>query len=143
MIDKKLEEKIKQTQIFIEFWTKFHELYNNALSENEAGPKTEVFLSTRELVNKRFEDTMDFLEFSQRYRLANCYPIYEILSVKDISHMSDEKRKRIDDFWTDSFIFIYAVMKRLKKRRQRIMKFNRFLYIAKKSREKFYKRSKK
>lgn len=132
MKDKKLEENIKKTHQFLEFWSKFHELYRDALSDNGTSDyRGEMFLSTRGLVNSRFEDLMDSIEINSRERVSKSFPIYEILSVNDLSAISDEKLSRLDDCWMDSYIFLSSLLNRFKKKKQRIEKFNKFLFITK------------
>jgi len=132
MVDKKLEENIKKTQTFLEFWTKFDELYREAVSERTvSGPKTEIFISTRSLVNSRFEDFMDALGIGRTDRMIKCGFVYEILSLEDLDTMSDERLNKIRECWTDSYIYLYSVLNRLKKKKQRIEKFNRFFFITK------------
>jgi len=132
MIDKKLEDNIKRTHKFLEFWSKFHELYRDAVSERAlTGYKGEMFISTRTLVNSRFDDLIESLEIGSREKVTRCFPVYEILSVDDLSAISDEKLNRLEDCWTDSYIFLSSLLSRFKKKKQRIEKFNKFLYITK------------
>lgn len=135
MVDKKLEENIKKTQMFLEFWGTFHEMYKDMVKSGMMliGNKLDAFSSTKGIVNSRFEDLMDFLEISPREKMEKCYPIYEILSFNDFSAVSDEKINRIKDCWTDSYIFLYALLNRFKRKKQRIEKFNKLFYVVKKS----------
>ncbi|MFH1790952.1 MAG: hypothetical protein ABH885_03080 [Candidatus Omnitrophota bacterium] len=129
MKDRKLEDNIKKTGVFLEFWTKFHELYRDAVSGNS--PDREMFISTRSLVNSRFDELMDSLGVGSREKIDKCIPFYEILSIEDLSAMSDEKQVKIGDFWTDSYIYLYSRLDSLKRKKRRIEKFNRTVFMAK------------
>lgn len=122
MIDKKLEDNIKNTKRFLEFWSKFHQLYSS---------KEENFLSTRTLVNSRFQDLMDSAGMKHSQRLTKGLPIYEILSIKSLSGMSDEKLKRIEECWTDSYYFLTSVLNRFQKKKKRIERFNKLVFTIK------------
>lgn len=122
MIDKKLEDNIKNTKRFLEFWSKFHQLYSS---------KEENFLSTRTLVNSRFQDLMDSAGMKHSQRLTKGFPIYEILSIENLSGMSDEKLKRIEKCWTDSYHFLRGVLKQFQKKKKRIERFNKLVFTIK------------
>ena len=122
MIDKKLEDNIKNAKRFLEFWSKFHELYSL---------KEENFLSTRTLVNSRFQDLMDSVGMKHSQRLIKGFPIYEILSIENLSGMSDEKLRRIEECWTDSYYFLTSVLNRFQKKKKRIERFNKLVFTIK------------
>ncbi len=122
MIDKKVEDNIKKTKRFLEFWSKFHELYSS---------KEENFLSTRILVNSRFQDLMDSVGMKHSQRLTKGFPIYEILSIENLSGMSDEKLKRIEECWTDSYSFLRSLLNRFQRKKRRIEGFNKSIFVIK------------
>jgi len=122
MIDKKLEDNIKKTKTFLEFWAKFHQLYR---SEEES------FLSTRTLVNSRFQDLMDSVGVKHSQRLTKGLPIYEILSIESLSGMSDEKQKRIEACWEDSYRFLSSMLSQFQKKKRKIKRFNRLIFTIK------------
>ena len=122
MIDKKLEDNIKKMERFLEFWSKFHQLYSS---------KQDNFLSTRTLVNSRFQDLMDSVGMKHSQRLTKGFPVYEILSIENFSGMSDEKLKRIEECWTDSYHFLTSVLNQFKKKKKRIERFNKLVFVTK------------
>jgi len=133
MKDPKLEENIKEICKFVEFWTKFHELYKEAIAKNPVpADKTNMFIATKDLVSNRFNDLLDALEIRHGERMTKCLPIFEILSLDDFSTMSDEKLDRLTDHWSDSYFYLYGILNRLKKKKRRIEKFNRFFFVIKK-----------
>lgn len=132
MIDKKLESNIKDMKKFLEFWSKFHEIYNNAIAnKNSLNTDEENFLSTRSLVNFRFHDLMDSANIKPHNRLTRGSPIYEILSLESLSGISDDKLKRLEDCWTESFFYLSSILNRFQKKKNHIEKFNKFVFIMK------------
>jgi hypothetical protein len=132
MIDKKLEESIKKTKRFLEFWSKFHELYRNVVESNvDLNEKEKDFLSNITLVNSRFQDLMDYLEVGHGERLAKAYPIYKVLSIESLQGVSDERSKEIEDWWTDSYVFLSGLLERLQKKKKRIEGYNKFMFLVK------------
>ena len=132
MIDKKLENNIKKTKTFLEFWSKFHELYRDAVGDSSSLPdKEENFIATRSLVNSRFQDLMDFIGVKHSQRFAKALPLYEILSLENLRGVSDEKFETIDDYWTDSYIFLSSILDRFQKKKRRIEKYNKTIFTVK------------
>ena len=113
--------KYKNTKTFLEFWSKFHELYRS----DEEG-----FLSTRMLVNSRFQDLMDFVGIKHSQRLTEGFPIYQILSIENLSGISDERFKKIEDYWTDSYLFLSSLLSRFQRKKKRIEKFNKLIFLG-------------
>jgi len=114
MIDKQLEEKIKKTETFIEFWSKFNEIYREAISKSGEPDnyEKEQFASTSRLVAARFEELTDCLGMSPRQKVAKYYPVYEILSQEKLEAVSDERLDRLKECWTESFILLYSLLDR-------------------------------
>ena len=133
MIDRKLEANIKKTKEFIEIWDKFNRIFKNTISENHVSIDEEKeFLSTKALVNSRYEDLMDSLGVKPLKRFIMSPSIYSVLSLEKISIMSDEKLGMVDKDWKESSKFLTALFKRLESKKRRIEGFNRFFFMAKK-----------
>jgi|GEM_PF-1731009 len=129
---KNIENQIKKAETFIEFWTKFNHLFNDAMANGMGvAPERESFVSTSLLVNTRFEELMDTMKVSSRDRMKKCYPIYEILSINDFNNMSDEKLDRIKDCWNDSFVYLYSMLDRCRKKKKKVEKLIGFNFFAK------------
>ncbi|MDD4202885.1 MAG: hypothetical protein PHQ52_05405 [Candidatus Omnitrophica bacterium] len=133
MIDKTLQVKIKATEEFIEYWIKLQDLYKQALGEKEKSKvNADVFFSTKDMVNLKFEAWMDVLRFSTKEKFTKGYCFYEIFSLEDIFTVSDFKKEKIADAWENSFIFIYGILARAKKKKTRLDNINGFFYNLKK-----------
>jgi hypothetical protein len=131
MIDRKLEENIKKTKEFIEIWNKFNHIFNK-LSGNVSVNEEEEFLSTKALVNSRYEDLMDSLGVKPLKRFLMSPSVYSVLSLEKISIMSDEKLNTVGRDWEESARFLTALFKRLENKKRRIEGFNKFFFVAKK-----------
>ena len=132
MKDKKLEENIKKAGHFIEIWNKFHDIFENATSReyvDESGEKE--FLSTKTLVSSRYEDLMDSLGVKPLKRFIINPSLYNILSLDNLSIMSDEKLKTVGKDWNESCRFLTALQKRLESKKRRLKDFNKFAFVVK------------
>ena len=132
MVDKKLENNIKKTKEFIEIWSKFRNIFDKTLSENILNHEREKeFLSTKPLVDSRFDDLMDSLGAKPLRRFTTGAPLYSVLSVDKLSAMSDEKTKELEKNWDESKKFLKALISRLEKKKRKIEGFNRFFLSLK------------
>jgi len=134
MIDRKLEANIKKTKEFIEIWDKFNRIFKNTISGNHVSIDEEKeFLSTKTLVNSRYEDLMDSLGVKPLKRFIMSPSVYSVLSLEKISIMSDGKFDTVDKDWEESSRFLTALLERLKIKKRRIEGFNRFFFVTKKA----------
>lgn len=133
MVDKELEFNIKKTKDFIEIWGKFHSIFNNTFRDGSLNNDEEKnFLSTKALVNSRYDDLMDSLGVKPIDRFIKSEVIYSILSITDLSIMSDEKIENINKNWNKSSEFLEVLLERLKRKQKRIEGFNKFFFVMKK-----------
>ena len=134
MIDRKLEANIKKTKEFIEIWDEFNRIFKNTISGNHVSIDEEKeFLSTKTLVNSRYEDLMDSLGVKPLKRFIMSPSIDNVLSLEKISIMSDGKFDTVDKDWEESSKFLTALLERLKTKKRRIEGFNRFFFVTKKA----------
>ncbi|MFH1380812.1 MAG: hypothetical protein ABIH57_01385 [Candidatus Omnitrophota bacterium] len=132
MIDLKLEANIKNTKEFIELWTKFHQIFEKTISEPLVNNEKEAeFASVRKLLNSRFEDLMDSLDIKPLKRFVMCTAICNILALEELSNMSDEKMKNFNTDWDESSKFLYGILDRLNRKKNRIGDFNKFAFVIK------------
>ena len=132
MIDKKLEENIKKAGEFIELWKKFYEIFEKAISSNPISSEIERnFHSTKRLLSIRFEDLMDSLNIRPSIRILKHAPIYNILFLKNLKEMSEDKSSEIKRNWQNSLENLEILKSRLERKKMRIQRFNRFFYILK------------
>ena len=133
MIDKHLEANIKNTEEFLEYWIKFNQIYKDIISVRQGSTSvTDIFFSTQNIVNHRFEDFLDSIGISHKQRVDRYFGIYRILSIKDLDVMSDSKIDQIKEDWTESFILLYDLLKRFKRKKSRIEDINGMFFRVKK-----------
>ena len=123
MIDRKLEGNIKKTKEFVEIWSNFRRIFKNNDEKN--------FLATRTLVNSRYDDLMDSIGEKPIKRFIKNEPLYNILSLGNLSIMSDERLKKLDKDWDESSGYLSSLLERLKRKKRRIEGFNRFFFLLK------------
>ena len=112
MIDKKLETNIRKVKNFIEIWDNFCKIFKKSEGEN--------FTTTKRLLNARFDDLMDSLGEGPLKRFIKNESLYNILSLGDITIMSDERRKVVDNDWENSSRFLSQLLGRLERKKRRI-----------------------
>jgi len=133
MIDRKLEANIKKTKEFMEIWDKFNHIFKATISGDHVSiNEEEEFLSSKALVNSRYEDLMDSLGVKPLKRFIMSASLYNVLSLEVISIMSDEKLHAVDRDWEESSKFLTSLLKKLETKKRRIKDFNKFLFVAKK-----------
>lgn len=132
MIDKKLEANIKKTKDFIEIWGKFQRIFKMATSGDHVNAnKEQEFLSTKYLVNSRYEDLMDSVGMKPLRRFIISPSIYNVLALDKLSMMSDERSKAIAKDWEESSRFLNSLLNRLERKKRRIEGFNKFVFVLK------------
>ncbi|NQU95587.1 MAG: hypothetical protein HQ549_05090 [Candidatus Omnitrophica bacterium] len=133
MVDRKLEANIKKTENFLEIWNEFHRIFENALAGNSINKVEEKnFFSTETLVNARYDDLMDSLGVKPIKRFIKSEAIYNILSIRNLSIMSDRRSSLVYKDWQNSFKFLNSLLERLKRKKRRIEGFSRFSFLVKK-----------
>ena len=127
MIDKKLEENIKKTKHFIDLWSSFRGIFSVSTSDVRVRrDKEEEFLSTKPLVTSRYEDLMDSLGAKPLKRFIVTPYIYNVLSLEELSMMSDKRINEVRKDWEESNKFLKALLSRLERKKRRIEGFNKF-----------------
>ena len=125
MIDKKIEEDMKSVKGFLEFWSKFHSIYVNAISKELITKEDEAkFLETKELMKAKYDELKASLELNYVLRTRLTDPASDILALNNIRFMSEKNLKKADDDWKDSYVFLNSILERLKDKRRRLEQFN-------------------
>ncbi|MBN1527341.1 MAG: hypothetical protein JW919_07155 [Candidatus Omnitrophica bacterium] len=125
MIDKKTETDIKDLKNFLEFWTKFHSIYETTISKEIISKDEEKkFLETKDLITSKYEALRGGLEFKYMPHSRLTDPVNDILSINSVSFMSEKHLKKVNDDWRDSYIFLNSVLERLKNKKKRLEQFH-------------------
>ena len=125
MIDKRIEDNIKDAKSFLESWSKFHQMYMSLISKGTVTKDDEgLFFETKELLSERYGVFNASLEFKYMPYNRLSDPIAEILNLDNVSYMSEKRLKKIEDDWNDSYIFLNKILERLKNRKKRLENFS-------------------
>jgi len=126
MIDRKLEENIKKVKEFMEMWENFHRIFKKNDEKN--------FLATKSFVSSRYDDLMDSIGEKPIKRFIKNEPLYNILSLENLSVMSDDRLKNLEKEWECASAYLFSLLKRLGRKKRRIEGFNKFLFLIKNAR---------
>jgi len=125
MIDKKTESSIKALKEFLEFWMKFHNIYNGTISKESISKEDEdKFLQTKEQIRVKYEEVKSCLDDNYMLHSRLTDPVDDVLSLGGIRFMSEKNLKKLNEDWRDSYVFLNSIMERLKSRKKRLGQFN-------------------
>lgn len=124
MIDKKTEYDIKSVKGFLEFWIKFHAIYESALSKTVTKEDEAKFLSTRDMIKNKYTELKNALDFNYMPHGRLTDPVADILAINTIQFMSEKNIKKMKDDWKDSYIFLNNIIERLQNKKRRLSQFN-------------------
>ncbi len=125
MIDKKTESDIKTVNSFLEFWTKFHSIYVEAVSKEIISDEDEAkFLGVRDVIKSKYEALSNSLEFKYASHSRLTDPVEGVLAISGIRLMSEKSLKKLSDDWRDSYVFLNSIAERLKNKKRRLGGFN-------------------
>jgi len=125
MIDKKTESDIKALKSFLELWTKFHSIYDEAVSKEVISKEGEAtFLETRDKIKSKYGELRNALEIKYVPRSRLTDPVDDILAISGIRLMSERSLKKLNEDWRDSYVFLNSIVERLKNRKRRLEEFN-------------------
>lgn len=125
MIDKKTETDIRTVKEFLEFWAKFHSIYNSAISmEAISGEDEDRFLQTKAMIRAKYDALRRGLDANYMPHSRLTDPVDDVLSINGIRFISEKNLKKLNEDWRDSYIFLNSIMERLKSRKKRLEQFS-------------------
>ena len=125
MIDKKTELSIKTLKSFLEFWVKFHSIFEDAISrEIITKPDEDRFLETKGMIKNKYDDLKKFLEFKYMPIGRLTDPVSDILLIDSIRFISEKNLKKLNTDWKDSCVFLNNILERLYNKKRRLGQFN-------------------
>jgi hypothetical protein len=125
MIDKKTESDLRLLKEFLEFWSRFHYIYNSTVSREIISKEDEdKFLQTKEMIRQKYEDLKKRLDVKYMPHSRLTDPVSDVLSITGVRFMAEKNLKRLSDDWRDSYVFLNSIMERLKSRKRRLSQFN-------------------
>lgn len=125
MIDRKTEADIKALKGFLDYWTKFHSIYNDIISKGLITQDDEKkFLETKGLIKNKYDELKSGLEFRYMPHARLTDPVSDILSLSTIRFMAERNLKKLSYDWKDSYVFLNNILERLKNKKRRLEEFN-------------------
>ena len=125
MVDPELEEKIKKTKEFMELWMKFRQLYTKALKKEAILPEEEVaFLETKSLIARKYQALMDRLDLEPSMDDKTFDVISQILSLQNVSSLSDVQIQEVENGWHRSFIFLNKLLGTLENQKETLSRIS-------------------
>ena len=125
MIDKHIQENIKGLRSFLEYWIKFHGLYRDIIRKDLITTVDEEhFLESKNLISNKYTELTNSFDFRYMPQNRLTDPVIEILALKNISAMSEERIKKIEGDWNGSYIFLNNILERMENKKRRLERFN-------------------
>lgn len=125
MIDRKTEADIKAIKGFLDYWTKFHSIYNDIISKGLITQDDEKkFLETKGLIKNKYDELKNGLEFKYMPHARLTDPVSDILALSTIRFMAERNLKKLSYDWKDSYVFLNNILERLKNKKRRLEEFN-------------------
>lgn len=125
MIDKKTEADIKAIKSFLEFWSKFHSIYDDITSKDIISKEDEArFFTDKGMIKNKYDELKNTLEFKYVPHGRLTDPVSDILTLNSIRFISEKNLKKLDDDWKDSYVFLNSISERLENKKRRLGEFN-------------------
>lgn len=120
MIYKRAASDLKELRSFLEFWEKFHSVYEDMLSKAVLSADDEAkFLETKKIIREKYEALKKALDFRYAPHSRLTDPVSEVLQVENVRFISERNLKKAEDDWRDSYIFLNSIMERLYENKRR------------------------
>jgi len=125
MIDKKTEIDIKALKSFLEFWGKFHALYESIISKELITKEDEKkFLDTLGLIGAKYGELKKGLDVNYMPHMRLTDPVSDVLGVNSICFISEKNLRKLNDDWEYSYIFLNNILERLGSKKRRLEPFS-------------------
>lgn len=113
-----IRDSIEKTKEFMELWVKFHEMYKEAMGKSSITPEEEEsFLNTKSIVARKFQTLADSLTID-RFTIERTYDVVnQILSLQNISALSEQVLKKLENDWHESYISLNRLLGHLEAQR--------------------------
>lgn len=113
---------IGKTKEFMELWVKFHQIYKEAMGKSSITPEEEeLFLQTKSIVARKFQILADSMSID-RTTIERTYDVIgQILSLKNISALSEQVLKKIENDWHESYISLNRLLGHLEAQKDTLL----------------------
>lgn len=125
MIDKKTVNDIRSLKDFLEFWMKFHALYDDVTEKGLISEDDEKkFLEQEAMVKDKYRDLVSALEFKYAPHSRMTDPVSAVLALEGVRFISEKNLKRLESDWKDSYVFLNSILERLQNKKRRLEQFS-------------------
>lgn len=132
MIDKKTESDIRSLKDFLEFWMKFHALYDDVTGKGLISEDDEKkFLEQESVIKDKYAELVSTLEFKYAPHGRMTDPVSDVLSLGGMRFISEKNIRKLESDWDDSYVFLNGILERLKNKKRRLEQFSRVRVFVK------------
>lgn len=127
MIDKKLEDRIRQLKEFVDLWTSFYNLYKRAKTQEVFNEDEEHgFLELKSQLARKYQGIMDILGIKPTAEDRTFDVISQVMSLKNISKLSSLQLEKLENDWHNSYITLNKILGSLENKRDQLAKVSVF-----------------
>ncbi|MCM8814013.1 MAG: hypothetical protein NC924_08810 [Candidatus Omnitrophica bacterium] len=125
MIDRTLEEKIKQVKEFIDLWASFYNTYKKAAGQPSFTDEEEKnFLELKSTLARKYQAMMDSMGLKPTAEDRTFDVISQVMSLKSIPNLSPLQIEKLENDWHNSYITLNKIMGSLENKRNELAKVN-------------------
>jgi len=121
MIRRASDSDLKAVKSFVEYWSKFHNMYREMFSKGIISKEDEIkYLETRDTIRSKYDELKGVMEFTYMPHGRLSDPVSDVLAVGAVRFISEENLKKLNNDWKDSYVFLNSILERLKEKRDRL-----------------------
>ncbi|MBU0633825.1 MAG: hypothetical protein KKB82_04015 [Candidatus Omnitrophica bacterium] len=133
MINRNLENKIKQLSDFIKLWGDFQALYNRASKQQSFTEQEETnFLELKSILARKYQALMDALKIKTTAEDRTFEVISQVMNLQSINKFSPLQFDKLNSDWHNSYIALNKVLGSLENQRTELGKVSAFGQLFKK-----------
>ncbi|MBI4844875.1 MAG: hypothetical protein HY810_00085 [Candidatus Omnitrophica bacterium] len=125
MLDKNLQNRIKQVNDFVELWASFYELYKRATNQSTFSEQEEKsFLELKSNLARKYQALMDSLGIKPTAEDRTFDVISQVMSLKNINTLSPLQMEKLENDWHNSYITLNKILGSLENKKNELAKIN-------------------
>ncbi len=133
MVNKDLENKIKQLKDFIDLWAIFYGIYKKASEKDSFSDEEERdFLELKSGLARKYQALMDTLGIKPTAEDRTFDVISQVMSLKSVSNLSPLQAEKLENDWHNSYITLNKILGSLENKREELGRVSAFGEFMKK-----------
>ena len=118
MIEQIKDTDLKAIKSFVEFWERFHHIYNDLFSKGIITKEDEEkYLETRDSIRSKYAELKNVMEFTYMPHGRLTDPVNDVLTVDAIRFISENNLRKLNNDWKDSYVFLNSILERVKEKK--------------------------